>query len=78
MAEACQAVGVRQVAQEVATSIAPLGQRSADGSVDVVEVFCLGNCALGPTALVNERLVGKVSAQSLARAIASAKDEVSV
>ncbi len=78
MAEACQAVGVRAVADEVAKTIAPLGQRSADGSVDVVEVFCLGNCALGPTALVNERLVGKVSAESLARAIASAQDEVSV
>ncbi len=76
MAEACQAVGVRSVAEDVAKAIAPLGQRSSDGSVDVVEVFCLGNCALGPTALVNERLIGKVSAESLVRAVASAREGV--
>ena len=78
MAEACQAVGVRAVAEDVGKAIAPIGQRSTDGSVDVVEVFCLGNCALGPTALVNERLIGKVSAESLQRAVASALDEVTV
>ena len=76
MAEACQAVGVRSLAQDVAQSIAPVGQRSTDGTVDVVEVFCLGNCALGPTALVNERLIGKVTAESLVRAVASAREGV--
>lgn len=74
-AEACQAVGARALRAQVAESFAPVGARSADGGVDVVEVFCLGNCALGPAALVNERLVGRVDLDRLHAAVASAREE---
>ena len=37
-----------------------LGETSADGSLTVEQVFCLGNCALGPAAQVNGRLQGRV------------------
>jgi len=76
VAEACQANGSRELVTSIEQSIAPVGSRSADGSVDVVEVFCLGNCALGPAVLVNERLVGRVNLDSLTRAVATARDEV--
>lgn len=74
-AEACQAVGSRELRAEVERSLAPVGGRSADGEVDVVEVFCLGNCVYGPAALVNERLVGRLDVDRLHGAVASAREE---
>ena len=65
VAEACQALGVRNVEKELATSGFTVGERSSDGSTDVVGVYCLGNCALGPAAQVDGRLCGRVSAKSL-------------
>ena len=74
-AEACQASGSRALRTEVEQGIAPVGGRSSDGDVDVVEVFCLGNCVFGPAALVNERLVGRLDLDRLNGAIASALEE---
>jgi formate dehydrogenase subunit gamma len=39
----------------------PMGETSADGAVTVEQVFCLGNCALGPSVEANGRLYGRVS-----------------
>lgn len=74
-AEGCQANGARTLVEQVAEAIAPIDGRSADGNVDVVEVFCLGNCALGPAALVNERLLGRVDVTALSRAVDAAGQE---
>lgn len=76
VAEACQASGSRDLVAHVEATLAPIGRRTADGGVDVVEVFCLGNCALGPAVLVNDRLLGRVDATSLARAVAEASSGV--
>ena len=65
VAEACQALGVRDVQRELEASGYKVGERSSDGSTDVVGVYCLGNCALGPAAQVDGRLCGRVSATSL-------------
>jgi formate dehydrogenase subunit gamma len=37
-----------------------LGDTRYDDSVTVEQVFCLGNCALGPAVQVNGRLHGRV------------------
>ncbi|MBK8469174.1 MAG: NAD(P)H-dependent oxidoreductase subunit E [Candidatus Phosphoribacter sp.] len=50
--EACQAVGGQALHTEAATVFA------ARDDVEVTEVFCLGNCALGPSATVDGRLRG--------------------
>jgi formate dehydrogenase subunit gamma len=73
VAEACQATGARELIAHVSANLAPVGGRSDDGQVDVVEVFCLGNCALGPAALINERLVGRLTPESLASALADTR-----
>ena len=65
VAEACQALGVRDVQRELEASGYKVGERTSDGSTDVVGVYCLGNCALGPAAQVDGRLCGRVSAKSL-------------
>jgi formate dehydrogenase subunit gamma len=60
-AEACQAVGARRLVDYLRDRHGmSLGDTSPDGSLTVEQVFCLGNCALGPAVQVNGRLYGRV------------------
>jgi formate dehydrogenase subunit gamma len=68
--EACQSVGGHALADHAASSLGlDFGQTAADGSVTLDEVFCLGNCALGPTITVNGHLRGRVQAAELDRLV---------
>jgi len=59
--EACQAVGGHGLAEHATRAFGlDFGQTAADGSLTLDEVFCLGNCALGPTVTVNGHLHGRV------------------
>ncbi|WP_328446257.1 NAD(P)H-dependent oxidoreductase subunit E [Streptomyces sp. NBC_00386] len=60
-AEACQALGADGLVTYVREAGLALGETSADGAVTVEQVFCLGNCALGPSVEVNGRLYGRVA-----------------
>jgi len=62
MGEACQAVGARSLLEGVAPMAAP--------ACEVRTVFCMGNCALGPTAVVNDRLMGRATEAAVHDAIA--------
>ena len=78
--EACQAVGAAELVTAAQHRFGvDLGATTTDGLVSLDEVFCLGNCALGPSALVTSALVagqclgrlkGVDGAQRLARAVA--------
>lgn len=57
-AEACQAAGGDALAHHAAT-------RRQPGAIDVDDVFCLGNCALGPSAMVDGRLLGRMTPERL-------------
>jgi formate dehydrogenase subunit gamma len=46
-----------------------LGETTLDGSLTVEQVFCLGNCALGPAAQVNGRLKGRMDEAGLSSII---------
>ncbi|GAA3881475.1 formate dehydrogenase subunit gamma [Streptomyces lacrimifluminis] len=59
-AEACQALGADRLVSYVRESGLTLGETSPDGSVTVEQVFCLGNCALGPAVEADGRLYGRV------------------
>jgi formate dehydrogenase subunit gamma len=60
--EACQSVGGHDLADHAVTSLnLDFGETDVDGSVTLDEVFCLGNCALGPTVRVDGRLHGRVN-----------------
>lgn len=56
-AEACQAMGANALAA---------GLRDVPG-LTVQPVYCLGNCALAPAAMIGNRLVGRVTAAELAQ-----------
>jgi formate dehydrogenase subunit gamma len=71
--EACQARGANTLAQDTISSLGVgFGATAADGSVTLSEVFCLGNCALGPTVMVNGHLYGRVLAGDLERLVGDA------
>ncbi|MBO6796129.1 MAG: NAD(P)H-dependent oxidoreductase subunit E [Maricaulis sp.] len=53
-AEACQAVGSEELARRL----------SARGIASET-IYCLGNCALGPAAMIGKRLIGRASAELL-------------
>ncbi|MEU6645163.1 NAD(P)H-dependent oxidoreductase subunit E [Saccharomonospora sp. NPDC046836] len=60
-AEACQSVGAEQLVADAEHIFGvKVGQTTPDRSVTLEQVFCLGNCALGPAAQVNGRLYGRV------------------
>lgn len=69
--EACQAVGGRALARHATSSLGvDFGGTTADEqSVTLDEVFCLGNCALGPSVTVNGELHGRVQAPELDRLV---------
>jgi formate dehydrogenase subunit gamma len=60
-AEACRAVGAEALGEHAKRSAGVgFGETTADGRLTLDEVFCLGNCALGPAVQVGERLHGRV------------------
>lgn len=62
-AEACQAMGARELAAYARQSLGvDFHQTSADGSVTLEPVYCLGNCACAPSLLVDGQLHGRVDA----------------
>ena len=61
MGEACQAVGARGLLDSA--------QSARSARVDVTHVFCMGNCALGPTAVVNGRLIGRATVDQVRSAV---------
>jgi len=59
--EACQSVGANALADHARAALSvAFGETTTDGAVTLDEVFCLGNCALGPTVARDGELVGRV------------------
>lgn len=67
-AEACQAVGSRALEAHVKRTLAiEFGQTSSDGTVTLEPVYCLGNCALGPSLLVDGEPHGRMTPERFDR-----------
>ncbi|GAA3689014.1 formate dehydrogenase subunit gamma [Nonomuraea antimicrobica] len=67
-AEACQAVGAAGLVDRAKDRLGVgLGETTPDGAVTLEQVFCLGNCATGPSVQVGDRLYGRVGPQELDR-----------
>ncbi|HEX3347079.1 MAG TPA: NAD(P)H-dependent oxidoreductase subunit E [Acetobacteraceae bacterium] len=64
-AEACQALGCEDLVAELARRHGVFLDTPTE-IVAVETVYCLGNCALGPSALVGDELVGRLDAARLA------------
>ncbi len=65
-AEACRAMGAEGLMAHAAARLACApGATRADGGVTLEAVYCLGLCASGPSAMVDEQLRGRVSAATV-------------
>jgi formate dehydrogenase subunit gamma len=61
-AEACRSVGAEKLAEHAKRSTGVgFGETTYDGRLTVDEVFCLGNCALGPAVQIGDKLHGRVT-----------------
>jgi formate dehydrogenase subunit gamma len=61
-AEACQSMGSDAIADAIERSLGvKFGETSADGQVTLEAVYCLGLCAAAPSAMLDGRLVGRLS-----------------
>lgn len=73
-AEACQAVGADALVAHACTRLGvAMHETRSDGAVTLEQVFCLGNCALGPSITVDGKLHGKVSPERFDRLVAQVK-----
>jgi formate dehydrogenase subunit gamma len=65
-AEACQSVGCESLVAHLATAHGvAVDTTTSDQGLTVETVYCLGNCALGPAALIDGELVGRVDTELL-------------
>lgn len=71
-AEACQSVGALELAAHVKESTGlDWHQTSGDGLLSLEPVFCLGNCACGPAAMLDGELLGRLSTVSVDELLAT-------
>ena len=70
-AESCQATGSDALAAHAEDALGvPFGATTTDGEFTLRAVYCLGNCALGPSLLVGESLHARVDADKFDSLIA--------
>lgn len=61
-AEACQALGAHGLAAHAERVLGTkFHQRSGDGRFSLEPVYCLGNCAMGPSLLIDRQLYSRVT-----------------
>lgn len=76
-AEACQARGSEALAAHLERAHGLTAGTTSQG-VTLESTYCLGNCALGPAALVDEsKLVGRLDARAADHLVASLKERAS-
>lgn len=69
-AEACQSMGVEDLAEQASRTLGiGFGETTGDGAVTLEAVYCLGNCACAPAALVDGELHGRLDAERLGELI---------
>lgn len=73
-AEACQAAGADALVEHAKDRLrTEIGGTSTDRSATLDQVFCFGNCALGPTVEINGRISGRVTPQRFDTLLQKAK-----
>jgi formate dehydrogenase subunit gamma len=73
-AEACQSVGAVALEAHARRALGiDFHQTTADGAVSLEPVYCLGNCSLGPSIMVNQQLQGRVTPARFDELVAAAR-----
>ena len=73
-AEACQAMGADRLAASMATALGVvIGGTTDNGAVTLEAVYCLGNCALAPAAMLDGKLIGRCTERDLDPVLAAGR-----
>jgi formate dehydrogenase subunit gamma len=73
-AEACQAMGADALAEHAKQRLGvDFHETTPDGEFSLEPIYCLGNCACSPAALVDGRLYGRLSPESFDDMLATQK-----
>jgi formate dehydrogenase subunit gamma len=73
-AEACQALGSVALEAHVKASLGiDYHGTTGDGAITLEPVYCLGNCALGPSVMIDQQLHGRVTAERFDALMASSR-----
>ena len=65
-AEACQSLGCRELWDTLRSHFQlEQDETSKDYSVTLKEVFCLGNCALSPSVMINKDVIGRANSEKI-------------
>jgi formate dehydrogenase subunit gamma len=74
-AEACQAVGAVELESHAKKTLGIEWHGSTpDGAITLEPVYCLGNCSLGPSLMVDDSLQGRVSPKRFDELMAQLKE----
>jgi len=75
-AEACQALGGREVEARFKQQLGcDYHETSSDGAVSLEPVYCLGHCARGPSALIDNEPVAALDVAQVDELVASLRKE---
>lgn len=70
-AEACQAMGGERIVERAEDRLGvTCGNTSADGRVTLEPIYCLGLCATAPAAMLDGRIVGRLTETKLVSLLA--------
>ena len=72
-AEACQAMGSRELTQHARRSLGAEMHETA-GDITLEPVYCLGNCACAPAVMIDGRTHGRVSRERLDELVTAIRD----
>lgn len=73
-AEACQSMGSDKVAADIKAALGiGFHETSADGSVTLEPVYCLGLCACAPAAMLDGQVIGRVDAEAIEEIVAEVR-----
>ncbi len=65
-AEACQSMGGEALVERAEAHLGiACGETSADGRVTLEPIYCLGLCATAPSAMIDGRIVGRMTSERL-------------
>jgi len=74
-AEACQAMGSRELSSHAEGSLG-VDMQSGNAEVTLEPVYCLGNCACSPAVMVDGKTYGRVSKQRFDAIVATLSESV--
>jgi formate dehydrogenase subunit gamma len=65
-AEACQSQNCKELLRNLTSHFGlEINETSDDSNIILREVFCLGNCAIGPSVMINDMVIGEATIEKV-------------